>query len=62
MKAALETARLRHAKHVVLTVVDFNDSALDFYGRLGFSRIGDVAYRAGNNDYHCYTLGIRLAE
>jgi ribosomal protein S18 acetylase RimI-like enzyme len=62
MKAALEAARLRRARQVVLTVVDFNDDALAFYSRFGFSRIGDVAYRAGNTDYHCYTLGIKLPE
>ena len=60
MDAAIERARARGSRRLLLGVYSKNHAALAFYARLGFSRAGERSFRVGASDYYDYLLALPL--
>lgn len=56
MEEALELARTRGVRRVLLGVYSLNESALTFYTRLGFTQAGTREFRVGSHEYHDHIL------
>jgi ribosomal protein S18 acetylase RimI-like enzyme len=56
MEEALAVARARGCKRVLLGVYSLNESALTFYARLGFTKVGTRQFRVGSHEYHDHIL------
>jgi ribosomal protein S18 acetylase RimI-like enzyme len=56
MEEALALARAGGCRRVLLGVYSLNESALTFYARLGFSRVGTREFRVGSHEYHDHIL------
>jgi ribosomal protein S18 acetylase RimI-like enzyme len=56
MEESLSVARARGCERVLLGVYSLNESALTFYARLGFTRIGTREFRVGTHEYHDHIL------
>jgi GNAT superfamily N-acetyltransferase len=51
MEAAVDCAREKRARRLLLGVYAGNDRALAFYAKKGFERIADRRFRVGERDY-----------
>lgn len=60
MEAALQRARERGSRRLLLGVYSQNHAALAFYARMGFTRAGERHFRVGASDYYDYLLGHAL--
>jgi len=60
MDAALDEAKRRGGRRMLLGVYGQNARALAFYAKLGFTRIGERQFQVGANTYGDYILARRL--
>jgi ribosomal protein S18 acetylase RimI-like enzyme len=60
MQEIIDHARANMARRVLLGVYSRNETALGFYQRLGFARVGTRQFRVGANDYFDYVLSLDL--
>lgn len=60
MQAAIDRARARGAKRLLLGVWSINTAALAFYARIGFERVGTRTFRIGAQDCDDHLLGLAL--
>jgi len=58
--AAVAHAMASGAKRLLLGVYARNDSAIAFYERVGFKKVGTRKFRVGNQDYDDYIMGLSL--
>jgi ribosomal protein S18 acetylase RimI-like enzyme len=56
MDETLSVARSAGFRRVLLGVYSLNESALTFYARLGFARVGTREFRVGAHEYHDHIL------
>jgi ribosomal protein S18 acetylase RimI-like enzyme len=56
MEEALALARSAGYRRVLLGVYSLNESALTFYARLGFTKVGTREFRVGTHEYHDHIL------
>lgn len=61
MEQAEIFARSRGVKRLLLGVYSRNDSAISFYEKLGYKRVGERSFTVGDNTYHDYILALSLA-
>ncbi|MFC3550478.1 GNAT family N-acetyltransferase [Lysobacter cavernae] len=60
MQAAIDVARERGSRRLLLGVYAKNERALAFYARCGFARLGERRFRVGANEYEDAVLGLPL--
>jgi ribosomal protein S18 acetylase RimI-like enzyme len=60
MQEVIIHARALAARRVLLGVYSRNETALGFYQRLGFARVGTRQFRVGANDYFDHILSLDL--
>lgn len=60
MQAAIDEARARGSRRLLLGVYSKNHDALAFYARMGFTRAGERHFRVGATDYYDHLLGFAL--
>ncbi|MET0293088.1 MAG: GNAT family N-acetyltransferase [Steroidobacteraceae bacterium] len=60
MQAAIDRARERGSRRLVLGVWSINREALAFYARLGFVKAGSRTFRIGAQDCEDHLLGLAL--
>lgn len=58
MNQAVEFARQKGSRRLLLGVYGRNDQAIAFYERFGFTRVGTRRFRVGNNDYDDLIYGL----
>lgn len=56
MEEALAVARANECERVLLGVYSLNESALTFYARMGFTKVGTRRFRVGAHEYHDHIL------
>lgn len=57
---AMNHSRTGNASRLLLGVYARNDSAIGFYERVGFEKIGTRKFTVGGQDYDDYVMGMRL--
>jgi diamine N-acetyltransferase len=62
MQEAEAYARVRGVKRLLLGVYNRNDSAISFYEKLGYRRVGERSFSVGDSTYHDYILALSLGE
>ena len=56
MEEVLHMAKVNGCRRVLLGVYSLNESALTFYARLGFTKVGTRQFRVGSHEYHDHIL------
>lgn len=57
---AVDEARQRNAKRLLLGVYARNDAAIGFYERMGFQKFGTRRFNVGGHDYDDHIMGMVL--
>jgi diamine N-acetyltransferase len=60
MNLAVEYARQKGSRRLLLGVYGRNEQAIAFYERFGFTRIGTRRFRVGNSDHDDLIFGLEL--
>lgn len=60
MQEALHYAKSRNSRRLLLGVYSGNDSAIAFYEKLGYRRVGTRKFRVGHRDYDDLILALDL--
>jgi len=61
VQRAIDEAKSRGARRVLLGVYSGNERAISFYQRLGFATIGTRRFRVGTREYDDLVLAVRLS-